>query len=227
MNVLLDEITRSLIELDLGFRGELTMSESMEGLQAALLMDQVAASWSKLAYPSLRPLGLWLANLQQRIAQLQEWTGSPTDIPTVTWISGLFNPQSFLTAIMQVTAQAQNLELDKLSISTEVSKKSDIADFSAPSRDGALVYGLSLEGARWNLSACMLEPSNPREMSCTMPVINCRTATNDRVEPNVFQCPVYKTQARGPTYVFSAQLKTKAPSAKWVLAGVVMIMDVL
>ena len=148
-------------------------------------------------------------------------------MPTSVWLSGFFNPQSFLTAIMQVTAQAQNLELDKLSISTEVSKKSDIADFSAPSRDGALVYGLSLEGARWNLSACMLEPSNPREMSCTMPVINCRTATNDRVEPNVFQCPVYKTQARGPTYVFSAQLKTKAPSAKWVLAGVVMIMDVL
>merc|ERR1711998_230387 len=206
---LLDEITRSLIELDLGFRGELTMSESMEQLQRALVMDKVADSWTKLAYPSLRPLGIWLSNLQQRIAQLQDWTGSPTDIPTVTWISGLFNPQSFLTAIMQVTAQAQSLELDKLQINTEVSKKSDIADITAPSRDGAFVNGL------------------PLEMQCSMPVINCRTASNDRVEPNTFQCPVYKTQARGPTYVFSAQLKTKAPSAKWVLAGVVLVMDIV
>jgi dynein heavy chain len=227
MNALLDEITRSLIELDLGFRGELTMSESMEQLQRALVMDKVADSWTKLAYPSLRPLAIWLSNLQQRIAQLQDWTGSPTDIPTVTWISGLFNPQSFLTAIMQVTAQAQSLELDKLQINTEVSKKSDIADITAPSRDGAFVNGLSLEGARWNVSACMLEASNPREMQCSMPVINCRTASNDRVEPNTFACPVYKTQARGPTYVFSAQLKTKAPSAKWVLAGVVLIMDIV
>lgn len=40
------------------------------------------------------------------------------------------------------------------------------------------------------------------------------------------RCPVYKTQQRGPTYVFDAGLKTKAPTAKWVLAGVVLMMDV-
>jgi dynein heavy chain len=227
MNALLFEITRSLAELDLGFRGELTMSQAMEDLQAALVLDRVAPSWARRAYPSLRPLGLWLPNLQARLAQLQEWTGAPGDIPTVTWLPGLFNPQSFLTAIMQVTAQTQGLELDKLAISTEVTKKTDLADITAPSRDGAFVCGLSLEGARWNVLGAMLEPSNPREMSCAMPVINCRTALLDRVEPGMFQCPCYKTQARGPTYVFSAQLKTKAPSAKWVLAGVVLIMDVL
>ena len=227
MNTLLDEITRSLIELDLGFRGELTMSESMEELQRALVMDKVAPTWAKLAYPSLRPLGLWLANLQQRIAQLQDWTGSPTDIPVVTWLSGLFNPQSFLTAIMQVTAQAQQLELDKLTISTEVLKKTDIADITAPSRDGAYVHGLSLEGARWNVSACMLESSNPREMQSSMPVINCKTQAIDRVEPNVFQCPVYKTERRFREEVFTAQLKSKHGQIKWTLCGVCLFLDVV
>jgi dynein heavy chain len=31
---------------------------------------------------------------------------------------------------------------------------------------------------------------------------------------------------RGPTWVFDAQLKTKDPPAKWILAGVALILDV-
>jgi dynein heavy chain len=38
---------------------------------------------------------------------------------------------------------------------------------------------------------------------------------------------VYKTQKRGPTYVFSLQLKTKLEPAKWVLAGVAAVMEVV
>lgn len=44
---------------------------------------------------------------------------------------------------------------------------------------------------------------------------------------NASRCPVYKTQMRGPTYVFDAFLRTKAPAAKWVLAGVVLVMDIV
>lgn len=39
-------------------------------------------------------------------------------------------------------------------------------------------------------------------------------------------CPSYKTEDRGNTYVFTAQLKTRAPPRKWILAGVAIIMDV-
>ena len=227
LNVLQECMVKTLQELDLGFRGELTMSESLEAIQHSLFMDQVPAVWQKVAYPSLRPLGLWLVNLQARLAQLQDWTSAPSDIPLVTTISFLFNPQSFLTAIMQVNAQAAGTELDKLGIQTEVTKKTDPADISTPSRDGAYISGLSLEGARWNMSSGMLESSQPREMECPMPVINCRTAVADRTDHGVFGCPVYMTQFRGNTYVFTADLKTKAPPAKWILAGVVLIMDII
>jgi dynein heavy chain, axonemal len=37
---------------------------------------------------------------------------------------------------------------------------------------------------------------------------------------------VYKTEARGATYVFTAQLKTKLPPQKWILAGVALLLDV-
>jgi len=224
-NVLLNEIARSLSELDMGFRGELTMSEPMEALEKALFLDKVPATWAKLAWPSLKPLNGWMASMAKRIEQISDWCGNPTDIPTVTWISGLFNPQSFLTAILQVTAQAQQLELDKLSVFTEITKKMDTADVTAPSRDGALMHGLSLEGARWNLTAGILEPSKPREMTAPMPVINARTAAADRTAPNEFSCPCYKTMQRGPTYVFSASLKTKLRPDKWVLGGTCLIME--
>ena len=63
-------------------------------------------------------------------------------------------------------------------------------------------------------------------MFCELPVINIKPAIVDRVDNAVFNCPVYKTQQRGPTYVFSIQLRTKLETAKWVLAGVVAVMDV-
>merc|ERR1712165_449084 len=38
--------------------------------------------------------------------------------------------------------------------------------------------------------------------------------------------PVYMNESRGKTYVTTAQLKTKHPPLRWVLAGVAMILDV-
>ena len=226
MNALIETMLATLEELDLGFKGELTMGDHMERLQDALFLDRVPGAWSKVAYPSIRGLTTWLANLKGRLEQLREWTQGPTDIPVVTWLSGLFNPTSFLTAVMQTTAQAQSLELDKLRVATEVTKRMEPSEFSAHSRDGAYVYGLSLEGARWDMQGAMLAPSAAGEMTCLMPVINCKAAPADKTESNIYECPCYKHLRRGPTYVFSAPLKTKAPAAKWVLAGTALIMDV-
>lgn len=93
-------------------------------------------------------------------------------------------------------------------------------------RDGAFISGLSMQGARWDVQAGLVERSKPKEMFCPMPIINCRAVSLEKAETkNVYMCPTYKTTMRGPTWVFSAQLKTKAAPARWVLAGVAMIMD--
>ncbi len=146
MNLLLAEMKRSLAELDLGLKGDLTMSEPMERLMRSLALDTVPASWRNLAYPSLRPLGSWLQNLLGRVAQLTEWTAD-MGVPKVVWLSGLFNPQSFLTAVMQTTARRNDWPLDKTVVLTEVTKKQP-DQIDAPSRDGAFIHGLTLEGAR-------------------------------------------------------------------------------
>ena len=227
MNSLVGEIVRSLVELDLGFKGDLTVSDAMEELANSLYLDRVPRRWEALAYPSLRSLGLWLTDLQTRINQLNDWAGSPLDTPVVTWLPGLFNPQSFLTAIMQITAQANNLELDKLTLLTDITKRISPEEFTTPAKEGTYISGLYLEGGTWNIGGAMLESSRPREMFCALPVINIRPTVVDKFEAGIFQCPVYKTQQRGPTYVFSIQLRTKADPGKWVLAGVVSIMDIL
>lgn len=227
MNILVGEIVRSLIELDQGFKGDLTVSDAMEELATSLFFDRVPKRWEIFAYPSLRTLAGWLSDLQKRIAQINDWANNPIDTPVVTWISGLFNPQSFLTAVMQSTAQAQGLELDKLSLLTDVTKKMEAEEMTTPAKDGTYIVGLYLEGGSWNLQTAMLEPSKPREMYVPLPVINVRPALVEREERGIFSCPVYKTQQRGPTYVYSLQLKTKLDPGKWILAGVVAVMDVV
>ena len=74
-----------------------------------------------------------------------------------------------------------------------------------------------------------LEESLPKKQFSVVPVVNCRAAllpAEGKEEKGVYQCPVYKTETRGATYVFTAQLKTKAPPQKWILAGVAIILDV-
>jgi dynein heavy chain len=44
-----------------------------------------------------------------------------------------------------------------------------------------------------------------------------------RHDPNIYECPVYLTRFRGPTYIFLATLPTDCGSAKWVLRGVALI----
>jgi len=227
IQVLLQEMVRSLKELTLGFAGELTMSDPMEDLMNSLYLGRVYGGWAKKAWPSLRGLTAWLFNLGARITQLEEWTQNPMEIPKATWISGLITPQSFLTAINQVTAQKNQLELDKLVINTDVTKRT-AAEIDTLSRDGAFIHGLSLQGARWDTPNNQLERAKPKEMFFPMPVLNCKGVLVDKAETSgVYQCPTYKTEMRGPTYVIQCQLKTKSPPAKWVLAGVAMIMDIV
>jgi len=62
-----------------------------------------------------------------------------------------------------------------------------------------------------------------------MPVVNCRAVPlgDGKEDKSIYKCPVYKTVMRsGLGYVFTAQLKTKFPPDKWVLAGVSIILDV-
>ena len=237
INVFLQEIERmsklmntmicTLSELDLGLKGDLQMSERMETLLLALADDRVPSSWESAAYPSKRPLGAWFLDCLQRHKQLNDWTAE-LSLPKVTWISGLFNPQSFLTAIMQSTARKNEWPLDKTTIQTEVTRKFS-EEVASLSKEGAFVSGLTLEGARWDEKMGQLEDSRPKELFMQLPIVIVKAVTFEKSvsSKDLYLCPVYRTQDRGPTFVFVAGLKTKAPPARWTMAGVALLMEVV
>lgn len=74
MNYLTGEIKRSLKELDLGLKGELTITSDMEDLENALFLDQVPPVWGLRAYPSLLGLTSWFIDLLLRIRELESWS---------------------------------------------------------------------------------------------------------------------------------------------------------
>lgn len=53
---------RSLKELDLGLKGELTITSEMEVLENALFLDQVPVIWALRAYPSLLGILIFLVH---------------------------------------------------------------------------------------------------------------------------------------------------------------------
>ncbi|XP_032899964.1 dynein heavy chain 9, axonemal isoform X2 [Amblyraja radiata] len=225
MNILTSEIKRSLKELGLGQKGELTMTSDMESLQNAIFFDQVPDSWNKRAYPSMTGLANWFVDLLSRIKELETWT-SDFALPSAVWLAGFFNPQSFLTAIMQSMARKNEWPLDKMCLQCDVTKKTR-EDCNSPPREGAYVHGLFMEGARWDSQAGIITDARLKELTPTMPVIFIKAIPVDKQDiRSVYPCPVYKTRLRGPTFVWTFNLKTKEKPSKWVLAGVSLLLQI-
>jgi len=225
VNGLLAEIKRSIRELQLGFAGELTMSEPMEQLMACLYRDRVPTEWTNLSWPSARPLSSWSSNVTDRLSQLEDWGSNPNELPKVVWLSGLANPNSFLTAIRQVHAQKNGVQLDELGIHTDVTNKWDAETVNEPPREGVYVSGIFIDGARLDDKG-FLTTSRPKEMSVACPIILCRAVRQkQQARGGVYQCPLYLTKERGASFVTEIQLPTRSSSARWCLAGVACLLD--
>uniref|UniRef100_A0A8C0HXD6 Dynein axonemal heavy chain 11 n=1 Tax=Balaenoptera musculus TaxID=9771 RepID=A0A8C0HXD6_BALMU len=224
MNILLREIRVSLQQLDLGLKGELMLCPDMEAQQSALSHDAVPESWSKLAYPSTYGLAQWFNDLLLRCRELDIWT-QDLALPAVVWLSGFFNPQSFLTAIMQTAARKHEWPLDKMCLTVDVTKKTK-EDYGHPPREGAYLHGLLMEGARWDSQSGAIVDAHLKELRSAMPVIFAKAIPADRQETkHTYECPVYKTKTRGPNWVWTFRLKSKEKAAKWVLAGVALLLE--
>lgn len=229
MNILMDEIRRELKELELGLNGELTISEAMDQLMISMYTNKVPESWERLAYFSLRPLMPWWKNLLDRHKQLQDWSAELT-LPSSVWLSGLFNPSSFLTAVAQSAARKNGWPLDQTILTVEVTKKTE-SEIDAPPREGAYVHGLYLEGARWDPKMNSLNEAYLKELYPLLPVLYIRAVYIDKPQGRAatyYECPVYVTKDRGPTFVSFFNLKINAnigTPGHWVKRGVAILLE--
>jgi dynein heavy chain len=229
MNCLLLEITISLEELFMGLDGALNMTDAMETLSTSLILNRVPQNWG-IYYPNKKNLSSWFKDLKLRCNQLREW-GTELILPKSLCLSYLFNPMSFLTAIMQLTARAKSLPLDNMVLETIVTSFVDPSQVLIPPADGAYIHGLFLEGASWENgdNDGYLIDQKLKELHPILPVIHVIAIEIDKKETGgKYVCPVYYTTQRGPTYIFNADLKMESydsDDSKWILAGVAAILN--
>ena len=163
MNALIFEMRRSLIELDSGLKGDLSITEPMEIMMNAMFTNKQPPRWEKLAWASRASLGVWLVDMLARYNQLLSWTGDLAQ-PKVSWISGFFNAQAFVTAVMQVACRKNDWPLNRVITTVDVTKKMTPEEVEGTARDGAYVYGLFMEGARWDMAAGCIEDAYMKEL---------------------------------------------------------------
>ena len=96
--------------------------------------------------------------------------------------------------------------------------------------DGCYIYGMFLEGARWDSQLQILNKSLPKELYTNLPVmlvLPIQHKQNQKVK--VYQCPIYKVLSRAGTlsttghstnFVMYTELPTQEPEEVWIKAGV-------
>jgi len=214
MNYLIFTLRTSLEDLDAGLKGQLNITEVMEQLSQSMFINQVPALWEKYAYPSKKDLATWFDDILLRIQQLVDYS-EELAAPISLWISGLFNPMSYLTAIMQVTARNEGLALDNMALKTTVINIEKYKEVAERAEVGAYVHGFFLQGAKWELGRGQdqgnLIDMVPKELYPELPVVHV-TAVEKAKQTSLgfYECPVYITTGRGGTYVFTAQLKMES-----------------
>ena len=226
-NRLLNIMRKSLAEIVSAIGGFIVMSSDLDSMYLKLTNGQVPANWEKVAYPSLKPLTSWFEDLLLRVEFLQNWlTGGN---PTAYWISGLFFPQGFMTGCLQTHARQYKIAIDELSFSFEVCEQEDPSQVEEKPADGVLVYGLFMDGARYNREQKCIDEQFPDELYDKMPVIHFKPTKDYVPKEDEYSCPMYKTGLRrgllsttgqSTNYVISVELPCSQedykPPAHWV-----------
>lgn len=89
-NKLLKVMKRDLVLVQKGLKGEVVMSEDLDSLANSLFNNQVPDAFTKVGPLSLKPLGSWIADINERCDFITKWIAE--GMPPAFWLSGLFFP---------------------------------------------------------------------------------------------------------------------------------------
>lgn len=88
---------KTLSEVQKAIKGLVVMSQDLENMFNSFLNNKVPDIWTKVAYPSLKPLSSWVDDFIQRVDFFKEWVikGNMDSY----FIPSLYFPQGFNTAV--------------------------------------------------------------------------------------------------------------------------------
>uniref|UniRef100_A0A2R9AUA6 Dynein axonemal heavy chain 14 n=1 Tax=Pan paniscus TaxID=9597 RepID=A0A2R9AUA6_PANPA len=229
-------------------------------------------TWAKVAYTAIQRRYMRFVTVwKQSIPSTSQKCKHPEDsennffegFPSRYWLPAFFFPQAFLAAVLQDYGRSRGIAVDALTfthhvISDTTDKDEKFSVFmpkklnivrrafkgSASSHTGVYIFGLFIEGARWNHEQKILEDSLPLEMCCDFPDIYFLPTKISTKTPNAsnqtdselyaFECPVYQTPERSrilattglPTnFLTSVYLSTKKPPSHWITMRVALLCE--
>lgn len=93
------------------------MTEELEKMSDAMYINMVPPDWNKVGFLSLKALGSWIEDCNERVKFLTDWIEIAQ--PLTFWISGFFFPQAFLTGTLQNYARLEGIAVDKIGFGFE------------------------------------------------------------------------------------------------------------
>jgi dynein heavy chain len=92
-NALVRAMHASLALLRKVIKGLVVMSSDLEAMFVAFQNNQVSSLWSKVAYPSLKPLESWFKDFTRHIVFFQTWLTK--DEPNSFWLADFYYHQEY------------------------------------------------------------------------------------------------------------------------------------
>ncbi|XP_003791058.1 dynein heavy chain 14, axonemal [Otolemur garnettii] len=229
-------------------------------------------TWARVAFTAIHHRYMRLVTSWKQSASSKNKQTSDSDnsysiysegFPARYWLPAFFSPQAFLTAVLQDYGRARKISTDSLTFTHRVisdtadnteefsiiiQKKLNIVTRAFKGSDsfhsGVYIFGLFIEGARWNHEQSILDDSLPLEMCCDFPDIYFAPTKISAETPNAsnqtdpelytFECPVYQTPERSrilattglsTNYLTSVYLPTKKHPSHWITMQVALLCE--
>jgi len=222
-NNMLTVMKKSLIEIDLAIKGFIVMSETLDSMYLSILNNAVPKNWAAVAYPSLKLLSNWYPDLIERVATMDKWLRNGN--PSSYWLPGMFFPQGFMTGVLQTHARQHKIAIDMLAFHFTILDAEGPEEIEEVPTDGVYVWGLYIDGARWDRENELITDQLPSKMVETMPVIHFKPMEDYKPDPDEYQAPLYKTSVRAgvlsttgqsTNYILNVAIPTKENPSFWV-----------
>lgn len=232
-NGLLAIMKETLAMVQRAIVGEIVMTEDLDAVASALYNNTTPKAWAGVGFLSLKPLASWIVDCNDRIDFLDSWLSTGT--PIKFWFSGFFFPQAFLTGTLQNYARKNNTPIDRVSFEYLMKDNMTHEDVKEAPEAGCIIYGLFLEGAKWDYKTHAVADSDPKKLFVEVPLMHLNPVV-DRPKPTVgiYNTPLYRVLSRTGTlsttghstnFVIMLELDSVDPEDKWILAGVACMLS--
>ncbi|CAD8076520.1 unnamed protein product [Paramecium sonneborni] len=231
-NQLLQLIGSSIKNLQAALKGELVMSIELEKIYRSVLNNEVPQIWINKAYLSLKPLGSFFDDLIKRVNFFRDWFNLDNGNPKGYWISAFFFPQGFLTSLLQTFSKKNQVAIDMLGFTFKFLNQIDNEMISQTPENGAYIYGLFIEGCRFDFNKGVLEDQLAGQLIVQAPIIHFIPSQDYKPNVNDYSMPIYKTSLRGgvlsttgqsTNFIRTIDFPSKKSPDYWILNGAALI----